>query len=56
MSPAMDGTYDPNYMLAGGVDTRSATRDQGSHSFAEGDIPLGTVGFNPKLTRWDSCT
>jgi hypothetical protein len=44
------GTYDPSYMLGGSVETPSATREQGSHSFAEGDIPLGTVGFNPKLS------
>ena len=44
------GTYDPSYMLGGSVDTPPATRDKGSHSFAEGDIPLGTVGFNPKLS------
>ncbi len=44
------GTYDPNYMLGGGVETPASTREEGSHSFAEGDIPLGTAGFNPKLS------
>jgi hypothetical protein len=44
------GTYDPSYMLGGSVDTPPSTRDQGSHSFAEGDIPIGTASFNPKLS------
>ena len=46
------GTYDPNYMLAGHVDTPPATRESGSHSFAE-PIPMGASStvYNPKCER-----